>query len=106
LGESVADKVTLTVFSQQWAFPAVKDKGDDLHLNFRKLDVLVGILGLGLQKIGVPARTALGFEWLDLAGFQELLPMTLGASSEHRVFWHLACLWFFSCGGSRWIATD
>jgi hypothetical protein len=40
----------------------VKNKVDDLHLNFRQLDVLMGVIGLGFRKIGISARTALGVE--------------------------------------------
>jgi hypothetical protein len=69
----------------------VKDKVDDPHLNFRKFDVLVVVLRLGFRKIGVPARAALGFEKLDLAGFQQLLPMTLVAFFATG-FFSLACL--------------
>jgi hypothetical protein len=38
------------------------------------------------EAIGVPAKTAHRFEKLDLAGFQQLLPMTLVAFFCHRVF--------------------
>ena len=66
---------SLDGFPAAGALPAVKNKMNDLHLNFRQLDVLMGVIGLGFRKIGVPASAALGFEGLDLAGFQELLPM-------------------------------
>jgi hypothetical protein len=73
---------------------------NDLHLNFRQLDVLVGVIGLDFRKIGVPARAALGFEGLGLAGFQQLLPMPLVAFFATGFFalW-LVVFGFFLVGG-------
>ena len=90
---------SLDGFPTAGALPAVKNKVGDLHLNFRQLDVLMGVIGLGFRKIGVSARAALGFEGLDLAGFQQLLPMPLVAFFATGFFALWLVFGFFLVGG-------
>jgi hypothetical protein len=57
-------------------------------------DVLMGVIRRDFRKISVSERAALGLEGLDLAGFQQLLPMTLVAFFCHRVFFTLPSIFF------------
>jgi hypothetical protein len=84
----------------------VKDKVDDSHLNFKQLDVPVGVIGLVFREIGVPARTARWFEGLHLAGFQPSLPMPLVAFFATGLFVLWLGFGFFLVGGRRWLAAD